>query len=390
MDFLSFDQILSIPTLVEVLTIVIFFFIFPIFTITTIIEMIALYLYLNYVYKKKPTKLMKTTMKAALYIPSRSNSFFKMTNTSIPYIGPKDVLISVKNAAINPVDYKVNLSFFPFARFYVPLVIGRDVVGTVIEIGSSVTHFKEGDNVYGCAESGCLAEYAVCHEDKIAKVSETISPGDIAGCALASETAYQSILWFFKPEELKEKTILVIGGSGGVGSTGIQICNYYKAKKVCGVCSTKNITFVQSLTPYVIDYTKNLDEQIGNEKFDLIFDTVTSKDDPNQFLIFNKYLSPSGKYVQINGTPKEFLGGILTTRLFRNECFEKNNFHLHLLIWKREDLEVIEKMVAEQKLVIKYETLLFNYDEIKNGFDKLKSRRTVGKIVFQMPSNTIN
>ena len=117
MDFLSFDQILSIPTLVEVLTIVIFFFIFPIFTITTIIAMIALYLYLNYVYKKKPTKLMKTTMKAALYIPSRTNSFFKMTNTSIPYIGPKDVLISVKNAAINPVDYKVNLSFFPFARF---------------------------------------------------------------------------------------------------------------------------------------------------------------------------------------------------------------------------------------------------------------------------------
>lgn len=390
MDFLSFDQILSIPTLIEVLTIVILFFIFPIFTITTVIAMIALYLFLNFIYKKKPTKLMKTSMKAALYIPTKSNSFFKMTNTSIPNIGPKDVLISVKNASINPVDYKVNPSLFPFARFYIPLIIGRDVVGTVIEVGSSVTHFKEGDIVYGCAESGSLAEYAVCHEDKIAKVSETVSPAEIAGCALASETAYQSILWFYKPEELKDKTILIIGGSGGVGSAGIQICNYYKAKKVYGVCSTKNIQFVQSLTPYVIDYTRNIDEQIGNEKFDLIFDTVTSKDDPNQFIIFNKYLSPSGKYVQINGTPTEFLGGIFTSRVFRNNFFEKNNFHLHLLIWNRQGLEEIEKMVAEQKLVIKYETLLFNYDEVKNGFDKLRSRRTVGKIVFQMPSNSIN
>ena len=107
-------------------------------------------------------------------------------------------------------------------------------------------------------------------------------------------------------------------------------------------------------------------------------------DDPNQYLIYSRYLSNKGKYVQINGTPGEFFGGIMATRVARISMLEKKNFHLHLLEWKREELEDIAKIMRENKLKIRYEKMDFTYDDILGGFNKLKSRRTVGKIVYDI------
>lgn len=388
MDFLSSDQLLSIPTAIESITILVLFLFFPKFTIFTLIICIAIYMYLFKFRLTNPTKVKTSKMNSAIYLPTKSTNFLKVKSINVPSYADNEVLIAVKYAAINPVDYKVNTSLFPFARYFIPLSIGRDVVGTVIEIGRSVTKFSIGDVVYGCAESGALAEYAVCMENKIAIVPSGINPIEIAGCALATETAYQSLLWFYKKEDFKDLTVLIIGGSGGVGSSAIQLCKAFNVKKVYGTCSTKNINFLSTLTSDIIDYTKDINEQIGAVKFDLIFDTVTSMNDPNQYIIYSPYLSNKGKYVQINGTPGEFLGGIMATRVARISMFEKKNFHLHLLEWKREELEDMAKIMKENKLKIKYEKMDFTYDDILAGFNKLKSRRTVGKIVFDINTDS--
>ena len=384
MDFLSFDQLLSLPTAIECITTLCLFLFFPKFTFFILFLMIALYLYLFRFRLNKPTKVKTSKMNSAIYLPTKSTNFLKVKSINIPSYADNEVLIAVKYASINPVDYKVNTSLFPFARYFIPLSIGRDVVGTVIEIGKSVTKFSVGDVVYGCAESGSLAEYAVCMENKVSIVPSGINPIEIAGCALATETAYQSLLWFYKKEDFQDLTVLIIGGSGGVGSSAIQLCKAFNVKKVYGTCSTKNVDFLRTFTPDIIDYTKDINKQIGAVKFDLIFDTVTSMDDPNQYLIYSRYLSNKGKYVQINGTPGEFFGGIMATRVARISMLEKKNFHLHLLEWKREELEDIAKIMRENKLKIRYEKMDFTYDDILGGFNKLKSRRTVGKIVYDI------
>lgn len=319
-------------------------------------------------------------MKAITYTQS-SMSF---TTLPIPSLQPNQVFLQVKSSSINPVDYKINPLSFPFLRWTTPLTVGRDVCGTILSVGSKVTQFKPGDIVFGCSASGSLAEFSTAYEHQIALVPSNIDYLDIVGIALAGDTALQSILWFVKKEELPSKAVLVIGGSGGVGSQALQILKYYNTKVVYGVCSNKNESYVKELCDKVIDYGKNVDEQIGTQRFDLVFDTVTSMEDEDQRKKYSKYLEKDGKYVQINGKIMEFAKGIFCSRVWNGNGIEDKNFHLHLLIWKKEDLEELAKMAKEGKYVVKKEVVKFNEENVLKAFERLKSRRTVGKIVVDM------
>ena len=378
-------HIFSIPTIIEIIIIIFLFLISKIFTIILLIILIAAKFLLK---GEPPTKTLTKSMKSIIYYPNSKSSMCQHTQP-LPNISKHQVLVLIKAASINPVDYKVNPCLFPFIRWFISFTVARDFAGVVIETGSSITHFKEGDKVYGCAESGALAKYAVCNENKIAKIPDNISFTDIVGVALAGSTALQSLLWFYCKEELPTKKVLVIGGSGGVGSQALQILKYYNTQLVYGVCSGRNEEYVSSMCDKVINYNKNILTQISEERFDLIFDTVTSKDDVNQREIFQSYLNNNGKYVQINGEVFPFARGIFATYISRSCNIEEKDFHLHLLKWNRKDLEELAKMVEEGKLTIRNEIVKFSEDEVIRGFDRLKSRRTVGKIVFDMESDMI-
>ena len=307
------------------------------------------------------------------------------TTQPLPKLKPNQVLVSVQAASINPIDYKLNVSLIPFVRWFISFTVGRDIAGVVLERGSNITHFKEGDRVFGCGESGALAQFAVCNENKIALIpDDSILMEDIVGTGLAGCTALQSILWFYNKEDLHSKHVFVIGGSGGVGSQVIQMLKYYNTQLVWGVCSNKNVEYVKSICDKAIDYTQGVALQIAQQKFDLIIDTVTSMEDENQREKYEQFLYDNGKYVQINGSSAEFTLGILDSYVFGAQVVEKKNFHLHVFHYCRRDLQEIAKMVRENKLKVKKEVVKFNEDEVNKAFDKLKSRRMVGKVVFDI------
>ena len=381
MFILSPAHLISLPTVLELL---ILFFLSYVSRFLPIIIILLIVIKSSLSKGTPSSKVSATSMKAIIYTPF---STMCLTNRPIPSLLPNQVLISVKASSINPVDYKINPTKFPFIRWLSSFTVARDVAGTVIDIGQNVTKFKIGDIVYGCSSSGSLAEFSTADENKIAKVPSNMNILDMVGIALAGDTAYQSLLWFIKKEDLPSKTVLVIGGSGGVGSQALQILKYYNTKAVYGVCSSKNESYVKELCDKVIDYTKGIEEQIGDVKFDLIFDTVTSMEDENQRIKYAKFLNEqNGKYVQINGKPIEFMKGIFTSHVVNVPGVEDKNYHLHLLNWKGEDLEELAKMASEGKLKVRKEVVKFTEDEVVNAFNKLKSRRTVGKIVIDMES----
>jgi len=197
---------------------------------------------------------------------------------------------------------------------------------------------------------------------------------------LAAGTSLQSLR--FWGENLENKNILIIGGSGGCGSLGIQIAKYFNAN-VTATCSEKNVKFVQELgADKVIDYTKlNFLDDLNGMEFDLIYDTVTSPEDSNQEIIYQRFLKLDGKFVAINGNAKDWTRAFLFKAGIK---FERKNYHLLLLNWTTEDLELLKKISEKGKLKSKYTTFQLDRLSVNEPFEKLKSRRTVGKIVFEI------
>ncbi len=318
------------------------------------------------------------TMRACIY--DAKENFKVVNDESIPSFSDKEALVQVKSAAINPVDYKIKTCNLPFFRHFLPFSVGRDFSGIIVDIGKNVKDFKIGDEVYGNAKGGSLQEFTVVNPHQIALKPWSKSHSEAASIALAACTSLQALKFF---GDIKDKNVLIIGASGGCGSFGVQIAKYYGAT-VFAVCSTRNVDFVKSIgADKVLDYSKNnFLEEIKDEKFDLIYDTVTSPEDPDQELIYRRFLKQDGKWVAINGSVSNFSRGILRT--FTHINFEKKDFHVTLLDWNTKDLTELAKMSEENKLKTHFKTFSLEKKDVEKAFDLLKSRRTVGKLVFEI------
>lgn len=326
--------------------------------------------------KKYSKNVNEQFMKAAVY---DVNENFNIINLPIPKFGKNELLIHVKAGAINPVDYKVRTCNIPFYRWFVQPTVGRDFSGVIVDLGDNVRNFKIGEEVYGNALGGSLQEYTVVKPNQISHKASNISFHEAACIGLAGGTSLQALKYW---GDLNNKKVLIIGASGGCGSLGVQIAKYYNAR-VYGVCGTKNVDFVKSIgADVVIDYT-NPDylDTINNENFDLIYDTVTSAEDPDQEVIYRKYLKINGKYVAINASKFDFFRGILC---FFGINLERKDYHVTLLNWNTEDLNILKKMTEENKLNSKFTVFELNKKEIKSAFAMLQSRRVVGKLVFEI------
>lgn len=147
-------------------------------------------------------------------------------------------------------------------------IIGADFAGVVEEIGSNVTRFKPGDEVFGFAK-GAYAEHAVALEKKLAHKPVNLSFEQSAVVAMSGLPALQALRDHAQVEEGQK--VLIIGASGGVGSYAVQIAKAFGAE-VTGVASTSKVDLVRSLgADHVIDYTKE-DFAAGTERYDAIID----------------------------------------------------------------------------------------------------------------------
>ena len=391
-EVINFYDLLStvIPTVIELVILNLFKFILR--YVSLIISSFIIYrIYKTYSDFLLPFSISlkrKTEMKGMVEHFNPQNMIYTEKCPIPKILKPTQLLIKIYSASINPIDYKILFSRIIFIRwlYYPNYNIGYDISGIVLDVGEKVTKFKKGDLIYGFSVSGCIQEFTVAEENEIIKKPNNINFNEAASLPLVTLTAYQSLTWFYNKEDLKGKKLLVIGASGGTGHIGVQLGKYYQME-VYGVCSKKNTNDVLNygaLKVYNYDNEDSMNECL-KEQFDLIFDTVSSNEsiDGDQFEKYGKLLNKNGKYVGINGPIGKFFIGVIMS-YFNYKSFEGGR-HIHFYMKNRyKDFEEIKKIVEEGGVKPNINVREFNKDEVIKGFDELKSRRTKGKIVFEI------
>ncbi len=197
----------------------------------------------------------------------------EVKDVAMPVVDDDGILVRVRAAALNPLDWKMLLGKPALMRLTIGGLfrrkndrVGVDMAGEVESDGKNVTQFKPGDKVFG-SHKGALAEY-VC-----AKPSG-ISFQQAAAIPVAGFTALQGLRDIAKLQP--GQAVLINGASGGVGTFAVQVAKALGAK-VTGVCSTRNLDLVRSLgADEVIDYTKENFTELGR-RFDVVLDTVGNR-----------------------------------------------------------------------------------------------------------------
>ncbi len=232
-------------------------------------------------------------MRAVLLSETGGPEVLRIEEVPTPEPGDGQVLIRVRAAAINPIDWKYRRGI---SSKELPAVLGSDISGTVER--SRADGFAEGDDVFGFAPSGGYAEFAVCPAAAIAKKPAGLSHEQAAAIPVAGLTAWQAL--FDRGGLQRGQTLLVAGAAGGVGHLAVQFGKHAGAR-VIGTGSARNREFVLGLgAEQYVDYTsQDVAELVSG--VDLAFDTVGGET--------TKTLLPTvregGTLVVIAGAPPE-------------------------------------------------------------------------------------
>jgi NADPH:quinone reductase-like Zn-dependent oxidoreductase len=184
------------------------------------------------------------------------------------------LLVSVKAASVNPVDFKIRNGQYPAVKEdRLPYTLGRDVSGIVEKCGAQATQFRIGDEVLGVVGigGGGYAEKAVLDQNALARKPGSVDHAHAGAIPLAGLTAWQGL---FRRGQLKKgQSVLIHGGSGGVGHFAIQFAKA-KGARVLTTVSTNSVDFARGLgADVVIDYqTQRFEEQA--QGLDMVFDLI--------------------------------------------------------------------------------------------------------------------
>lgn len=200
------------------------------------------------------------------------------TEAEIPEPGPGEVQVKVRAAGTNPLDYKIRDGSSGLAKKLTeadfPLVLGRECSGTVTAVGDGVEGFGVGDQVFGMPPLShpgrCYAEYVTLPADAMVHVPEGADPVVLGGTALVALTAWIATHELGKVQA--GETVLVHGGTGGVGQLVVQLAKQAGAE-VWATASTRNQDRLAELGAHPIDYTKQDFREVA-PKADLIVDGV--------------------------------------------------------------------------------------------------------------------
>lgn len=217
-----------------------------------------------------------------------------------PVVTKKDVLIQIHSTGVNVLDSKIkNGEFKLFLQYKPPFILDHDVAGVVTKVGSSVSKFKVGDEIYARPADprvGTFAEFISINEEDVALKPEKLTMEEAASIPLVGLTAWQALI--VKANIQKGQKVFIQAGSGGVGTFAIQLAKYIGAT-VATTTSAANFDLVKSLgADIVIDYK--------NEDFETIlkdYDFVLNSQDTKTLKKSLKILKPGGKIISISGPP---------------------------------------------------------------------------------------
>jgi len=318
-------------------------------------------------------------MKAISYQEYGSTDMLKLQEVERPEPKENEVLVKVQAAAVNKADWQL-LSGKPFPiRMMAGLlkpkynILGADIAGVVVKVGSKVSQFQPGDEVFGDLSGtgfGGFAEYAVSTENKLCKKSPNLSFQQAAALPMAATTALQGLR--DKGNIQKGQKVLINGASGGVGSFAVQIAKAFEAD-VTAVASTAKVELVYSIgADEVIDYKKK-DFTQDKEKYDLIFDLVGN----HPVSAIKSVLKRNGRYVSSVFSMSAMVMGPWIS------ITEKKKMINLLASSNQKDLQFISDLVKAGKVKPVIDQC-FKLDGVPDAIQYLGKGRARGKVVIEI------
>ena len=319
-------------------------------------------------------------MRAIVYRRYGAPDVLKCEVIEKPIPQHNEVLIKVRAASINPLDWRLMRGRPVFLRAGMGLWkpketrVGRDVSGEVEAVGRNITLFKPGDEVFGTCV-GALAEYACASELKLAIKPTSLSFDEAASAPIAALTALQGLRDMGQIQ--RGQKVLINGAAGGVGTFAVQIAKAFEAH-VTGVCGTRNLEMVRAIgADRVIDYTQE-DFSKGSERYDLILDNVGN----HSLSACRRVLNPKGRLVMIGAKDVGLLLlRALQARLLSWFVSQKLGFLVARL--NKEDLTIIGDLI-EAKKVRPVIDGRYRLSEVPQAIRYLEEGHARGKIVITM------
>jgi NADPH:quinone reductase-like Zn-dependent oxidoreductase len=308
-----------------------------------------------------------------------------------PAPGPRDILVEVRAAGLNPVDFKFRQGKLrAILRPKLPLVLGNELAGEVIAVGRDVKRFRAGDRVFARVakeRAGAFAEQACVDEDDAAHMPRNLDFTAAAAIPLAGLTALQALR-----DELDVKAgqnVLISGGAGGVGTFAIQIAKWLGAH-VTTTASKRGEALVRSLgCDEVIDYTVQ-DISSAHGQFDAGFDLIGGKTLDQMFEV----MKPGTRIVSVAAIPEpqtaiRDLGGRralsaifwLISYGIRSRARRAGISYRYLFMHPSgRDLALLAELVEQGKLKVIVDRT-YPFAKITEALDYVESGRAKGKAV---------
>ena len=223
----------------------------------------------------------------------------ELVEAAKPEPKPEEVVVRTHAASVNPLDWHFMRGTPAPVRLMTGIFrprngrLGVDLAGVVEAVGSQVTRFQEGEEVFGAAR-GAFAEYVSVRADRLVGKPGNISFEQAAAVPIAALTALQGLR--DKGGLRPEQEVLVIGAAGGVGTFAVQIARAFGAA-VTGVCSTRNVEMVASIgAERVVDYTRE-DFAKGEARYQVVLDCIGD----HSLSDYRRVMNPRGVYVGVGG-----------------------------------------------------------------------------------------
>jgi NADPH:quinone reductase-like Zn-dependent oxidoreductase len=314
-------------------------------------------------------QLSSPTMKAIVVHEYGGPGVLRLEDAPRPEPKDDQVLIRVIAAGVNPVDAHVRTG--KSAKFFgttLPFIPGYDIAGIVEKTGTKISKLKVGVPVYAYVtlnEGGGYAEYAVATEVEAAPKPKSLTFESAAAVPLAALTAWQALIDTAKLSA--GQTILIHGGSGGVGSFAIPIAKA-RGAKVIATASTANQDFLKQLgADVVIDYTRQKFEDVAKD-VDVVLDTV-------------------GKDTLARSCGVLKKGGFIVTIVAQPDQAQLDKYEIHgagILVKPNADELVEIGRLIDAKKIIPIVSQVFPLAEAAKAQEQIATHHTRGKIVLKV------
>lgn len=321
-------------------------------------------------------------MRAIVYSDYGGPEVLRCEEVERPAAGKKEVLVEVRAASVNPIDwhymrgtpYPLRMALGP--RRPKVTRLGFDLAGRVEAVGEGVTRFKAGDEVFGAGRE-TFARYACASESSLAAKPAKVTCEQAASVPIAGWTALQALR--DKGGIRSGQSVLINGAAGGVGTFAVQLAKHLGAD-VTGVCSARNVEMVRSIgADRVVDYARE-DFTRSGRRHDVMVDCVGNR----PLLACRRVVSPRGAYVMVGGPDGRWLGplarGIRTVVLSR---FVSQRMVLFLAKPNDADLTLLGGLLQAGKLTPVIDRR-YRLSEVPDAIRYLEEGHARGKVVITM------